>query len=107
MIVSNFECFDVRHDRLHPVLSCPDTLKYLAFCLDSPGGREPASWQVMRSLDGLEFARSQSGIEIGAHLRICDLTHAPSKRIAHEHALVDHGLALKVLVPGKRQRFRT
>ena len=43
----------------------------------------------------------EPGIEIASHLAVGDFAHAAAERVADDRPLVNDGLALKVLVPGK------
>ena len=59
----------------------------------------------MSALQCLEFSDRLAAFEMRTNLRIGNLSHAATQRIANEQTFVHHGLALEVPVAGEGQRF--
>jgi hypothetical protein len=94
-----------RKNRLDIVLSLTDSADNFMFRLDGFGGRELTARNALRALDDLKFPGSQTSLKIGAHLSMGDLTHATAEPVADQRTFIHNGLALKVLVASKAQRF--
>ena len=69
------------------------------------GGGELTARNALIPVDDLKFSRSQSGVKIGADLRMGDLPHATTEPVADQRTFIHNCLALEVLVARKGEGF--
>src|ERR1019366_404227 len=87
------------------LLSVTDSADNLMFSLDCFGGGELAARNALRTLDDLKFPGSQAEVETGADLGMGNLAHPTTEPVADQRPFIYNGLALKILVAGKSERF--
>ena len=91
--------------RLDLVLTVAHVLHNLALGSDGLDGCKELPCLMRALLDADKFPGSLAARQTVANLGVPNLAHATTKRIPYQEALIDDGLALKVLVPRERDSF--